>query len=533
MALGRKFGVYETLRSFGGVFVFLKKHQARMKAACEDLGLQCPDLRVITERFASADGDVRLRVAVLANGEVEAAHFDLPRWHGSFLYDEVWRVKVFDGTREHPELKSTDTGMQLSAREAAAKEGYGEVLLTDENGYVTEGGITNVWFVEGARGAADASSAKLVTPDSGMLPGIGRGLILQACDELGIEVVKRAVHKDELAAFDAIFLSNSIRGIIATEEGANGEPKVPPVMARVVDWCTEFIRGEIGRDTKFMGILNVTPDSFSDGGRFFETVAPDGALASRSKRSANNRFAIVLVARQMVLDGAAILDIGGESTGPGSGEVSLDEELARVVPAVRAVRGMLDEMSRDDVRISVDTWKSEVAEAAIAAGAEIINDVTAGRGDERIFDVVAAAGAPIVLMYSKDSGPRTSRETPDYDDVVVTVKAFLQERIEVAKSHGVRAEQIILDPGMGAFVSMDPAPSFEIIDRVEEICELGYPVLVGTSRKSFLAAAPGDKPVDRLMGTLEATLDLNGRVDFLRVHDVFENVTCLTLDESA
>lgn len=243
-----------------------------------------------------------------------------------------------------------------------------------------------------------------------------------------------------------------------------------------------------------MGILNVTPDSFTDGGRF-------------------EREDIVKVARQMVEDGATILDIGGESTGPGSADVSLEEELERVIPVLRRVREVLPK-----VTISVDTWKSEVARAALEAGADMINDVTAGRGDERIFEVAAEFNVPIILMYSKDSSPRTTRDLVEYEDVMETVKDFLQERIEMARSYGV--QKIVVDPGMGAFVSGAPEPSWEILDRIEEFEDLGFPVLVGTSKKSFL----GD---DRVHGTLATTLSLRGKADILRVHDVTENVTAV------
>ncbi len=262
----------------------------------------------------------------------------------------------------------------------------------------------------------------------------------------------------------------------------------------------------MAKQTKIMGILNVTPDSFSDGGRFH---GEDGDV---------DLGKVVGVAKQMIDEGAEILDIGGESTGPGSVEVSTAEELKRVVPAVWAVRTLLDEMGEDaaGVIISVDTWKSEVAEAAIEVGAGMVNDVTAGRGDERIFDVVAAAGVPMILAYSKDDTPRTSQEEVEYDDVMGTVKAFLKERIRVARARGVK--EVILDPGMGAFVSGDPEPSYEIIDRVEELDDLGCEVLVGTSRKSFLGE-------DREHGTLATSVLLKGRVDFLRVHDVEGNLT--------
>ncbi len=239
-----------------------------------------------------------------------------------------------------------------------------------------------------------------------------------------------------------------------------------------------------------MGILNVTPDSFSDGGRF-------------------EREDLVEVARRMVEDGAEILDIGGESTGPGSIDVSLEEELQRVLPAVERIRAALP-----DVLISVDTWKSEVAEKALCLGANLINDVTAGRGDARIGEVAARYKVPMILMYSKDSTARTTRDAMQYEDVMATVKAFLRDRIAWARAQDVR--ELWVDPGMGAFVSGDPCYSFEIIDRIEELYELNCPIVVGASRKGFLGE-------DRDGGTLLTSAWLKGRVDVLRVHQVFEN----------
>jgi len=245
-----------------------------------------------------------------------------------------------------------------------------------------------------------------------------------------------------------------------------------------------------------MGVLNVTPNSFSDGGRFKE----QGGVED-----------IVEVAREMLEDGGEILDIGGESTGPGSTEVSVEEELARVVPVVTRLRAEFP-----GAILSIDTWKSEVAEAALKAGANMINDVTAGRGDARIFEVAAAAGVPMVLMYSKQNSPRTNRDTVHYDDVMKTVKEFLRERVAAARAAGVR--ELIVDPGMGAFVSGEPAYSYELIERIEELRELGCPILVGTSRKGFLGE-------DRLGMTLWTTLQLQEKVDYLRVHDLVENST--------
>lgn len=252
----------------------------------------------------------------------------------------------------------------------------------------------------------------------------------------------------------------------------------------------------LSRSTQFVGILNITPDSFSDGVRF----KPFGGSEE-----------VLEVARAMVEDGATILDIGGESTGPGSVDVSVEKELARVLPVLRALVRALP-----GVKLSIDTWKSDVAEAALKEGAAMINDVTAGRADPRIFELVARYQVPMVLMYSKQNTPRTDREMLHYDDVIKTIKVFLEERTEAARAAGVR--NIIVDPGMGAFVSGQASYSYEIIDRIEEFYDLNYPLWVGTSRKSFLGE-------DRLGMTLWTTLQLQGKVDYLRVHDVCENMT--------
>jgi dihydropteroate synthase len=248
-----------------------------------------------------------------------------------------------------------------------------------------------------------------------------------------------------------------------------------------------------------VGIINLTPDSFSDGGRFKEC----GGVGS-----------VLDVAGQMLEEGAMVLDLGGESTGPGSVDVPLEEELRRVIPALRQIRAQFP-----DAILSVDTWKSEVARQALESGANWINDVTAGRGDPRLFEVVAEADATLVLMYSKQNSPRTNREPVQYSDVMAEVKDFLNARVEMAQKAGVK--HFIVDPGMGAFVSGDPNYSYEIIERIEELRDLGHPILVGTSRKGFLGE-------DRLGMTLWSTLELRDKVDYLRVHDVLENATAFS-----
>lgn len=235
-------------------------------------------------------------------------------------------------------------------------------------------------------------------------------------------------------------------------------------------------------------------------------------------------------ALQMIREGADIIDIGGESSGPGSVDVSVEEELRRVIPVILSLchpefisgssfhldEGILKRV-QNDIVISIDTYKSEVARQGVSAGASMINDVTALRGDPKMAAVVAKTGAQIVLMYSKDPTARTTRLKKRYSDAVRTILEFLEERIDFALSQGIKREQIIIDPGMGAFVSADPKYSFEILARLAEFKRLGFPILVGTSRKSFL---PG-KIEERLKPTLEANiLAIKNGADIIRVHDV-------------
>lgn len=288
-----------------------------------------------------------------------------------------------------------------------------------------------------------------------------------------------------------------------------------------------------------MGILNVTPDSFSDGGKLYAEVVPG------RDRSEVNVEKAVEVALQMVSDGADIIDIGGESTGPGSKDVSLEEELARVIPVVRGLRSEMQNglfkaknevkslhvhtqttLSGVDVNvadkrplISVDTYKAEVARQALEAGADMINDVTALRGDPQMAGVLAKYDVPVVIMYAKDATARTTREVVHYDDIIQTVRAFLEERIAYGVASGIARDRFVIDPGMGAFVSGDPKYSLEILKRLAELQDLHLPILVGASRKGFI----GSVLEERLEGSLAcaAVATLNG-ASILRVHDVQE-----------
>jgi dihydropteroate synthase len=249
-----------------------------------------------------------------------------------------------------------------------------------------------------------------------------------------------------------------------------------------------------------MGIVNVTPDSFSDGGVHLE---PDRAAAA---------------ARQMLDDGAAIVDVGGESTRPGSEGVSLDEELRRVVPVLERLQGL---------PLSVDTAKAEVARRALELGAELVNDVTALRGDPELAGVVADGDAYLCLMHMRGE-PRTMQVDPRYDDVAAEVATFLEQRLAFAVDAGIREERICLDPGIG--FGKTAAQNFELIRRLDVLAGLGRPVLVGLSRKSSLGKL--FDPAART-GTLAASLGAavaayERGASIFRVHDVREHVEALT-----
>jgi dihydropteroate synthase len=248
-----------------------------------------------------------------------------------------------------------------------------------------------------------------------------------------------------------------------------------------------------------MGVVNVTPDSFSDGG-----VHLDSAVA-------------VEAAKRMMAEGAAIVDIGGESTRPGSHGVSAEEELRRVVPVLDRLGG--------DVPVSIDTSKAAVAQAALERGAILVNDVTALRGDPRLAGVVAEGGAYLCLMHMQGE-PRTMQEEPRYDDVAAEVASFLEERLAFAVAQGIPEERICLDPGIG--FGKTAAQNFELVRRLDVLLALGRPVLVGFSRKSSLRKLTGS---DDLLGAsvAAAVAAFERGASIFRVHDVKPHVDALTV----
>jgi dihydropteroate synthase len=255
-----------------------------------------------------------------------------------------------------------------------------------------------------------------------------------------------------------------------------------------------------GSVPRLMGIVNVTPDSFSDGGLFLE---PERAIEH---------------ARRLVDQGADLLDVGGESTRPGAGAVTAGEELDRVRPVLEGLRA--GDARVAGVAISIDTSKVAVAEVALDTGAEIVNDVTALRSEPELAALCAERGCGLVLMHMQGT-PRTMQGAPTYDDVVDDVKGFLAERIEFATSEGVAEERIWIDPGIGFGKTVEH--NLELLRRLGELAELGRPIVVGASRKSFLGRLTGREVDERLGGTIASNvLALLGGAEVFRVHDVAE-----------
>jgi dihydropteroate synthase len=252
-----------------------------------------------------------------------------------------------------------------------------------------------------------------------------------------------------------------------------------------------------------MGVVNVTPDSFSDGGLYLDAHA----AAEHGAR--------------LAADGADILDVGGESTRPGAEPVGAEEEAERAVPVVERLA------ASGAARISIDTTKAAVAEAALAAGATVVNDVSAFRGDPGMAALVARSGADCCLMHMQGE-PRTMQANPTYEDVVSDVRAFLEERLAFAVAEGVAEERVWLDPGIGFGKTLEH--NLELLRRLDEIVAIGRPVAIGASRKSFLGTLTGREVTNRVPGTIAASVvALERGAQIFRVHDVAEVGDALTV----
>lgn len=253
-----------------------------------------------------------------------------------------------------------------------------------------------------------------------------------------------------------------------------------------------------------MGILNITPDSFSDGGKFNSL---DNAL---------------LQAERMIQAGVSIIDIGGESTRPGAPDVSLEEELSRVIPTIQAIR------AKFDVWISIDTSKPEVMREAVEAGADLINDVRALQ-DPGALQVAADANVPVCLMHMKGQ-PRTMQANPNYDDVLTDVEAFLKERVEACEAVGISKEQLILDPGFGFGKTIEH--NYHLLAHLEKFHTLGLPVLAGMSRKSMIFKLLDKAPADCMVASVTcATIAAMKGAQIIRVHDVEDTLEAMKIIE--
>ena len=256
---------------------------------------------------------------------------------------------------------------------------------------------------------------------------------------------------------------------------------------------------ELGKHTYIIGILNVTPDSFSDGGKY-NTI--DAALKQAEK---------------MIEEGADIIDIGGESTRPGYTLLSDEEEIARIVPAIEAVK------ARFHIPVSIDTYKGQVAKAAIQAGADLINDICGLKYDDVLAGVIAKSKLPCCLMHN--------RKEPDYKNFMQDMITDLSETVEIAEKAGIADDKIILDPGVGFGKTYEH--NLEVINKLEQLHALGYPILLGTSRKSVIGLTL-DLPVDeRVEGTLATTvMGVMKKCSFVRVHDIKENKRAIQMTEA-
>lgn len=257
---------------------------------------------------------------------------------------------------------------------------------------------------------------------------------------------------------------------------------------------------DYGKKTYIMGILNVTPDSFSDGGNYTEL-----------EKALNH-------AREMIEQGADIIDLGGESTRPGHKKVEADEELKRVIPIVKSLKKDLN------VKVSIDTYKSEVAEESLKLGADMINDVWGLRKDRNMASTIAKYDAYVCIMHNQDGTL--------YDkDIIESIKEFLMESVKIAKDAGIDEKKIILDPGIGFGKTFEQ--NLEVMARLEELKELGYPLLLGTSRKSMIGNILNVEPKYRVEGTIATTvLGIKSGVDIVRVHDVLENLRAIKVSDA-
>ena len=340
---------------------------------------------------------------------------------------------------------------------------------------------SRVVVVDGLSSEEAARATALITDNGGSAAMEGARLVWSATPRVQAAILDRLRQEPALVAFNGAVSLALARYNEPAHDLELPDGRVLPLSQRV----------------HVMGIVNVTPDSFSDGGRFYD------------------RGDAIAHGRRLAEEGAHILDVGGESTRPGADPVTEDEEIERVVPVVEALAG------KTTVPVSVDTTKASVAKAALDSGAQIVNDVSAGRFDLAMFPLVTSRRAPIVLMHMLGE-PRTMQKEPRYRDVVGEIAGFLADRSDAAVAAGVDRERILVDPGFGFGKTREH--NLVLLKRLRELRCLGFPVLAGTSRKTFIGKTLGDLPVEeRLEGTAATVaLAVAAGASMVRVHDVRE-----------
>jgi dihydropteroate synthase len=519
-------GLFETLRTYGGSPFLLDRHLQRLHAGCREFGISLDYAEDMARREiarllkANHLNDAYVRISVSAGKAplgLPTATYDQPQVvvylkplspAQAFANRPSKTIQVLSLRRNSAEGKERRKSFHylnniLGKRELQEKASAPEVegLFLDAHGYIAEGVISNLFF---------SKDGILKTPslETGILAGITRAYVIELAHQLGITVEEGLYTVQDLLAADELFVTNSVQEISAVhqliDENAEKYTFVTGPLTNELAQRYETVRDHlphvkhddfseqrylpIGERTIIMGILNVTPDSFSDGGQYDDV---ERAVAR---------------AKQMVAEGADLIDVGGESTRPGAEKVALEVELARVIPIVRALREAVQ------VPISVDTYKAEVARQALAAGAHIINDVSALRADPQMAAVVAQYQCPVILMHN--------RAQPDYTAPIADeVRQDLLDAIAFARAAGITADNIWLDPGIGFAKTHEH--NLQLMNHLRDLVELGYPLVLGTSRKRFIRntiVAEADDCVEGTAATVAYGISQGCHV--IRVHDV-------------
>ena len=533
-------GLFETIRTYGGEPFLLNRHLQRLHDGCREFGITLTYTEDVARReierllVANDMTDGYLRISVSAGKAplgLPVGQYEQPNIvvyvkpvpiAQSFENRPTKTLRLLELRRNIPEGAERRKSFHymnniLGKREAAAYEQApdAEGLFLDPNHFVAEGVVSNLFF---------AKDGVLHTPSlkTGILPGITRAFVIELALQAGIHVEEGCYTIDYLLTADELFVTNSIQELVAVDclydlQDARHFFRAGPITAQLAQMYetvrrntqplqvmhaaeSQLLAKETphqlicrnltlphGERTLIMGILNVTPDSFSDGGLFTDV---DRAV----KR-----------AKEMVAEGADLIDIGGESTRPGAQRVPLDIELARVIPIVEAL------IEAVDVPISVDTYKAEVARQALAKGAHIINDVSGLRADREMAAVIAQYSCPIIIMHN--------REQPDYVNLFEEVQGDLRECIAIAHKAGISDANIWLDPGIGFAKTHEH--NLQLMNDLQSITKLGYPVVLGTSRKRFIRNTIDATADDCVEGTAATVAyGIMQGCQIVRVHDI-------------